>query len=184
MKLWTKWLIAGILSILFGIFVLANPVAASVAVTVVAGITFALIGGIQIFAGMGSDETGSKIMGIGLGVLMILLGISLLFRPLEGILSLATVATILIGANGLLRLMTSWQMRQTPMFWPMLISGAVSILLAGYILANFFEVAPQLLGILLGVELLFNGAGLIALALFLRTVKGAIKDKIEKRLNQ
>ena len=179
MKLWTKWLIAGILSILFGIFVLANPVAASVAVTVVAGITFALIGGIQIFAGMGSDETGSKIMGIGLGVLMILLGISLLFRPLEGILSLATV-----GANGLLRLMTSWQMRQTPMFWPMLISGAVSILLAGYILANFFEVAPQLLGILLGVELLFNGAGLIALALFLRTVKGAIKDKIEKRLNQ
>jgi uncharacterized membrane protein HdeD (DUF308 family) len=184
MKLWTKWLIAGILSILFGIFVLANPVAASVAVTVVAGITFALIGGIQIFAGMGSDETGSKIMGVGLGVLMILLGISLLFRPLEGILSLATVATILIGANGLLRLMTSWQMRQTPMFWPMLISGAVSILLAGYILANFFEVAPQLLGILLGVELLFNGAGLIALALFLRTVKGAIKDKIEKRLNQ
>lgn len=184
MKLWTKWLIAGILSIIFGIFVLANPVAASVAVTLVAGITFALIGGIQIFAGMGSDETGSKVMGIGLGALMLLLGISLMFKPLEGIISLATVATILIGANGILRLMTSWQMRQTPMFWPMLISGAVSILLAGYILANFFEVAPQLLGILFGIELLFNGAGLVALALFLRTARGALKDQIEERFDQ
>ena len=184
MKLWTKWLIAGILSILFGIFVLANPVAASVAVTVVAGVTFALIGGIQIFAGFGSDETGSKVMGIGLGILMVLLGISLMFRPLEGILSLATIAMILIGANGILRIMTSWKMRQTPMFWPMLFSGAVSILLAGYIMANFFEVAPQLLGILFGIELLSNGGGLIALALFLRSAKGALKDQIDKRLNQ
>jgi len=184
MKLWTKWLIAGILSILFGIFVLANPIAASVGVTILAGITFLLIGSIQVFAGFGSDETGSKVMGIGLGVLMLLLGISLVANPLEGILSLATVATIIIGANGLLRIMTSWQMRQTPLFWPMLLSGAVSILLAGYIIANFFEVAPQLLGILFGIELLFNGAGLIALALFLRTAKGALKDEIEKRLKQ
>jgi len=70
------------------------------------------------------------------------------------------------------------------MFWPMLLSGALSVLLAGYILANFFDIAPQLLGILLGVELLFNGAGLVALALFLRTATGAIKDKIERKLEK
>ena len=51
----------------------------------------------------------------------------------------------------------------------MLISGALSILLAGYILANFARASVNLLGILLGIELLFNGAGLIVLAFFLRT---------------
>lgn len=184
MKLWVKWLVLGIVSIVMGLFVLANPIAASVAVTILAGITFALMGGAQIYAGVTTEEKLSKLMGIGLGVLMVLLGISLMFKPLEGIISLATIATILIGANGIMRLVTSFQMRETPMFWPMLISGALSVLLAGYILANFFEIAPQLLGILLGIELLFNGAGLVALGIFLRTAKGAIKDKIEHRLNK
>lgn len=184
MKLWVKWLITGILSILFGVFVLANPVAASVAVTVVAGTLFILAGGIQIWAGAGAEETSSKVMGFGLGAMMLLLGISLVFKPLQGIISLATLATIFIGLNGILRIVTSWQMRQTPLFWPMLISGAVSILLAGYILANFADIAPQLLGILLGVELLFNGTGLIVLAVFLRTAKGMVKEKLDERFTK
>lgn len=183
MKLWVKWLIIGMLSILFGIFVLANPVAASFAVTVVAGTLFIVSGGVQIWAGFGADETSSKFLGIGLGALMLLLGISFVFQPLQGIISLATLATIFIGMSGVLRLITSWQMRDTPLFWPMLISGAVSILLAGYILANFAQIAPQLLGILLGLELLFNGTGLIVLAVFLRTAKGAIKEKLEGRFD-
>jgi uncharacterized membrane protein HdeD (DUF308 family) len=184
MKLWTKWLILGVVSLLFGIFVLANPVAASLAVTVVAGITFALMGAVQAYAGWQSGDGLSKLMGVGLGVLMLLLGVSLMFRPLEGILSLATIATVLIGLNGVMRLITGYRMKETPMFWPMLISGALSVLLAGYILAHFFEVAPQLLGVLLGIELLFNGAGLIALALFFRSTGGALRDALEKRFEK
>lgn len=184
MKLWVKWLIIGILSVVFGIFVLANPIAASFAVTVVAGTLFLVSGAVQIWAGVSGDEGSSKLMGIGLGALMVLLGFSLVARPLEGIVSLATLATIFIALNGALRLVTSWRMRETPMFWPMLISGAISVLLAGYIFANFFQIAPQLLGILLGVELLLNGAGLVALALFLRTAKGVLREKLEARFTQ
>ncbi len=58
----------------------------------------------------------------------------------------------------------------------MLISGAFSVILAGYIVANFFEIAPSLLGLLLGIELLLNGMGLIILALFLRTNKNLINN--------
>lgn len=184
MKLWVKWLVLGILSILFGLFVLANPIAASVAVTIVAGVTFALMGAAQVYAGWTSEDRWSRYMGTGLGILMLLLGLSLMFRPLEGILSLATVVTILFGLNGVMRLMTGYQMKDTPLFWPMLISGALSILLAGYIVANFFNIAPQLLGLLLGIELLFNGAGLIALAFFLKTAKGLITEKAKQKLNK
>jgi uncharacterized membrane protein HdeD (DUF308 family) len=184
MKLWMKWMVLGVLSLLFGVFVLANPVAASLAVTMLAGIIFALMGAAQAYAGWSAADTMSKAMGLGLGILMLLLGISLIFRPLEGILSLATIATVLIGLNGLMRLYTGYQMKATPMFWPMLLSGALSVLLAGYIVANFFEIAPQLLGILLGIELLFNGAGLIALAIFLRTVRGALQEKLERKFNK
>lgn len=184
MKIWVKWLLLGILSVVFGVFVLANPIAASITVTMLAGVMFAISGGFQLFAGFGEDGAMAKLLGIGLGVLMLLLGASLLFRPLEGVISLATLVTILFAANGILRLITSFQMRETPFFWPMLLSGALSVLLAGYIAANFFEIAPALLGMLLGIELLFNGVGLIVLAFFLRTVRGALKDKLDSRLNK
>lgn len=57
----------------------------------------------------------------------------------------------------------------------MLLSGVLTVLLAAYITANFFEVAPGLLGILLGIELLFNGIGLIVLAFFLKSARGQLK---------
>lgn len=178
MKIWVKWLILGILSVAFGLFVLANPIAASIAVTTLAGIMFALSGGFQLFAGFGEEGAMAKLLGIGLGILMLLLGFSLMFRPLEGVISLATLVTILFAASGIARLITSFQMRETPFFWPMLLSGALSVLLAGYIVANFFEIAPSLLGILLGIELLFNGVGLIILAFFLRTARDAIRERM------
>lgn len=182
MKTWVKWLILGVISVAFGVFVLANPVAASITVTMLAGIMFVLSGGFQIFAGFGEEGVGSKMLGIGLGLLMLVLGVSLMFHPLEGVVSLTLLVAILFAFSGVTRLITSFQMRDTPFFWPMLLSGALSVLLAGYILANFAAVAPSLLGILLGIELLFNGIGLIMLAFFVRTAKGAIKDKIDARL--
>ncbi|MEQ3709138.1 MAG: DUF308 domain-containing protein [Tateyamaria sp.] len=184
MKLWVKWLVLGVLSIVFGIFVLANPIAAGATLTMIIGFMFILMGAAQIYAGWQADDKSSRFMGIGLGILMVFLGVSFAFNPLEGLISLAMLVTILIGLNGVTRIMTGYQMKDTPMFWPMLLSGAVSILLAGYIIANFAEVGPQLLGILLGIELLFNGAGLVALAVFLRSATGAVKAKLEERFEK
>ncbi|MCV6597403.1 MAG: DUF308 domain-containing protein [Mangrovicoccus sp.] len=181
MKLWLKWMILGVLSLVFGGFVLAHPVAASIAVTTLAGILFMVSGGFQAFVALDEHTTRGKVLSLALAVLLMLLGGSLAFNPLQGMISLALVVTILFAANGLMRLVLSWQMRETPFFWPMLISGAFSVLLAGFIAANFFEVAPQLLGILLGIELLFNGVGLIVLALFIRRHGEAILTKLKNK---
>jgi uncharacterized membrane protein HdeD (DUF308 family) len=169
MSNWVKWLVVGIISILFGIFVLGNTVAASIAVTTLTGLLFLIAGVIQIFAGVSETSTGRKVLSILLGILVGLIGFSFMANPLQGMISLTTLVVILLIASGVLRLVFAWQMRQTQFFWPMLISGALSVLLAGYILANFAAASVNLLGILLGVELLFNGAGLVVLALFLRT---------------
>ena len=176
MKIWVKWLVLGVLSLAFGIFVLANPVAASIAVTTLAGIMFILAGAFQVFGGFGEDGIFAKILGIALGILMLFLGLSLTLHPLEGMISLATLVTILFAASGITRLISAFQMQKKSFFWPMLISGAFSVILAGYIVANFFEIAPSLLGLLLGIELLLNGMGLIILALFLRTNKNLINN--------
>ena len=112
MKIWVKWLVLGVLSLAFGIFVLANPVAASIAVTTLAGIMFILAGAFQVFGGFGEDGIFAKILGIALGILMLFLGLSLTLHPLEGMISLATLVTILFAASGITRLISAFQMQK------------------------------------------------------------------------
>lgn len=171
MSNWIKWLALGILSVVFGLFALGNAVAASLAVTVVTGLLFLAAGGIQVAVGLSEPGTGRKVFSVLMGVLMLLLGVSFVANPLEGVVSLALLVTIMLAASGVLRLVLAWGMQATQFFWPMLASGALSVLLAGYIVANFATASVSLLGILLGVELLFNGAGLIALAFFVKAYR-------------
>jgi uncharacterized membrane protein HdeD (DUF308 family) len=169
MSPFAKWLVLGILSILFGLFCLGNAVAASMAVTTLTGALLLVAGVFQFIAGFGDERTGSKLMAFLIGALLAFLGLSFLFNPLEGAISLALLVAILLAANGVVRIVLAWRMRGTQYFWPMLISGALSLLLAAYIFANFGTASVTLLGVLLGIELLVNGAGLIALAFFLRS---------------
>jgi len=168
MALWTRWMILGVVSVAFGLLALGNAVAASVAVTLATGLLLAVAGGVQVWVALG--ETGAhRVWALILGVVLSLLGLSFMVNPLGGTVSLALLVTVLLVTGGVVRLVIAWAMRSTGFFWPMLLSGALTVLLAGYILANFAAVSLALMGILLGVELLFNGAGLIVLALFMKS---------------
>jgi uncharacterized membrane protein HdeD (DUF308 family) len=156
--------------LIFGIYVLGNAVAASMAVATITGVLLLIAGGFQFIGGFSVEGLVSKIFALAMGALMLVLGASFVFNPLEGVVSLTLLVLILLAVSGIVRMAFAWQMRETPFFWAMLISGALSVFLAGYILVNFATVGPSVLGILLGIEMVFNGAGLIVMALFVRTV--------------
>lgn len=168
MKDWMKFVILGVLSVAFGVFVLGAPVVASLAVTSLTGILLLVIGGLQVVGGFSGEGFFNKAFAILLGIVMVFLGWSFLANPLEGTISLALMVMVLLAVSGVVRLILAWRMRQTSYFLPMLISGAASVFLAGYIWANFATASVSILGIMLGVELLFNGFGLFVLGLFMR----------------
>ena len=174
MSEWVKWLLLGILSVVFGIFVLGNTFAASIAVTVVTGVVFLISGGLQVFAGFGADGWGGKLLGVLLGILMVFIGVSFMAHPLQGLISLTLLVTILLAAGGITRIIFAFRLRETQYFWMMLISGALSVLLAAIIISGWYQAVPNILGIMLGIELLFNGSGLIAMSLVIR--KGGNED--------
>ncbi|WP_146348318.1 HdeD family acid-resistance protein [Phaeobacter marinintestinus] len=183
MKEWVKWLLLGLLSIVFGVFVLGAPVVASIAVTVTAGVLLLISGAVQAVAGFTAEGTGNKILTILMGLLMLFLGWSFLAHPLQGTISLSMLVLILFLANGILRIVFSFQMRGTQYFWPTLLSGVLTLVLAG-IIWNYAAADPawllQLLGILLGIELIFNGVGLVFLALFLRNAGDDIREALSE----
>ena len=158
------WGLMAVVAFVGGMFALANPFAASIAATVIAGWMFIIIGAIQVFAGFRADGAGAKTWSILLGVLAIVLGVMILGRPLEGMVALTTVVAAMFLAGGIGKLILSFSLEDKRFFWLILLSGVASVALGIMIFANFPVSAATSLGILLGIELLFDAGSALAMA--------------------
>ncbi|WP_157014778.1 HdeD family acid-resistance protein [Mesorhizobium xinjiangense] len=164
MKNWLLWFLIGVVSILGGLMALANPLAATLAAEKVAGWVFLLVGLLQIVSAFREQALGATLWAGLIGVLGLFVGISLLANPLAGAVSLTALIAILFAVVGVAKLVMAFQIRSTRFFWLVLVSGGVSLLLA-LLIVSFPQSAARILGLFLAIELLSNGASLIALSL-------------------
>ena len=134
------WIILGVISIIAGVFALANPMAATLAAEQIAGWGFLIVGVLQVYLAFRADGWGARIWAILVALAFILLGIALLGNPLEGIVTLTVLAGIMFMATGIFRVIMSFSLRGTGAFWLVLLSG------------------------LLAIELISNGVSMIALS--------------------
>lgn len=158
------WIIMGLLAVIGGVFALANPFAASLAATVIAGWVFVFTGIVQAVAGFRAEGAGAKIWSILLGLLAIFVGVTVLGHPLKGMVALTTVVAIMFLASGIAKIVLSFSLEDRRFFWMILISGIASTVLGLVIFANFPVSAATSLGLLLGINLLFDGISALALA--------------------
>lgn len=157
------WIVIGVLSILAGIFALANPMAATLTANFVAGWGFLIVGVLQIVAVFQAEGWGARIWAAILAIAFILVGISLLGHPLEGVVSLTIAVAILFMVTGIARVIISFSLPRGGGFWLVLLSGALAIILSFMIFSNFPQSAAVMLGIMLAVELISNGIAMIVL---------------------
>jgi len=166
----TKWILLGLLTLVFGVIVLGNTVVASLAIATLTGAMLLAGGVFQFIGGLSIEGMSGKLFAWVTGALMAFLGWSFLSHPLSGVISLTLLILVLLAAGGIARIIFSFQMRGTGFFLPILISGILSLGLAVIVWGNPAATA-QLLGILLGVEMLFNGIGMIFAGYFARSVE-------------
>ena len=168
MKPSTILMVVGALLALGGIIALLNPVAASLAVTTLVGIFF-LVGGVVQAWAVFQDEAGIDRVWNGIvALLTIVAGVWLLANPLEGTISLTLILGILFVIMGVARLALASRFQGSPLRWLLLLSGAASILIGILVFTDFASLATSLLGILLGIQLIAEGGGLLAIGAFIR----------------
>ena len=165
MKPSTLLIVFGVLLLIGGVLAFANPFAASLAVTTIVGIAFLIGGVVQLWLAFSQAEDPHRIWHGFMGLLAVVLGISLLANPLGGLISLTLLVALLFLFSGAARLAMAFRNRESPLFWALLLSGAVSVLLAIMVFGNFAAAATALLGIMLGVQLLSEGVAMIALGI-------------------
>ena len=162
MKNTTFCYLAGGLSLLGGILALANPFAASLTATVLAGWSFIAVGTLMLIAA--NHPLGFHLAVFLLGLLLLALGVHLVFDPLRGVVSLTAAVGSLLLVAGILRISAALRLygyfRGT-----LLVSGLLSFVLAVLIFVDFPQSANVILGLFLAIELLSNGISLIALGM-------------------
>src|ERR1700727_1274654 len=98
-------------------------------------------------------------------------GIVLLIWALSGVLTLTLLLTVFLTVEGVVSIMYAMaHRRETTSRWQMmLLSGIVDLILAGLILAGLPGAAAWAIGLIVGINLLFGGVALTAIALQARS---------------
>ena len=165
---WIWLAILGAISLIGGILALINPFAATLAAVFLAGWTFLLFGLIQIIHAFRVRGWPGFLWSLLLGVLTVAVGVSLLFNPVSGALSLTLLVAILFLVLGAVKIMYGLSLRPVSGWGFAALSGVISVLLGVMILADYPWSATAILGVLLAIELLSNGIFLLMIALGLR----------------
>lgn len=168
MKHWFLLLIAGLLAVAGGVLALFNPLQATLTATTIVAWLFLFMGALQIVAAFGDMSLGSRVWTALLGILAVVIGIWILNNPVAGTMALTWTIGLLFLIEGGVKLALAFAARGTGYFWIVLLSGAISVLLGGMILANFPQSAMTIPGILLAIDLISTGASMVALALHFR----------------
>jgi uncharacterized membrane protein HdeD (DUF308 family) len=105
----------------------------------------------------------------------IVAGIVLLLWPLSGVLTLTVMLTAFLTVEGVVSIMYALaHRRENSSRWQMmLLSGIVDLILAGLILAGLPGTAAWAIGLIVGVNLLFGGVALTAIAVQARSTAAA-----------
>lgn len=165
---WGWMAVLAVVSLVGGVLALIDPFAATLAATLLAGWFFMLLGGLQIIQSFQVQGWGGFLWALLFGVLSFVVGISLVFNPLAGMVSLTLLVAVLLLVTGAIKLFYAFSLRPVTGWGWVLVSGLLSIVLAILILTNFPYAAGTVLGIFLAVELISNGVLFLFIALGLR----------------
>lgn len=152
--------LAGFLAIALGVLALFSPFLAGLVVTFVLGANFLVGGVLEAFAAFKAERWTGTIGLMLLGVISIVAGLAIFAHPLLGLKTLTLMAIIALSAAGLAKIYWATQVRSGGGF--LVLSGVLSMLVAAMIFTNFPLSAAWALGVLVGVNLIVEGASLLA----------------------
>jgi uncharacterized membrane protein HdeD (DUF308 family) len=160
------WYIAlGVVLILGGMFAVLRPLAVGYALTVVVGWLLLIGGGMFLINSFMARGAGGFFWRLLLSALYVVAGIIVLMNPFEGLGALTIILALVIGAGGVFRLFLASALKGVPGVGLLIFSGLVAIALAILILAKWPESSQVVLGVVVGIDFIFNGMSILGMAL-------------------
>ena len=169
---WVLFLIEGIILVILGLAAIVIPPIATLAVEILFGWLFLISGIAGLITTFWMRQAPGFWWSLVSAILGIAVGVVLLLWPLSGILSLTLVLIVFFGIEGVASIMFALEhKRELSGRWGwMLASGIIDLILAAIILAGLPGTAAWAIGLLVGINMVFGGSALIAMALHAREI--------------
>jgi uncharacterized membrane protein HdeD (DUF308 family) len=175
---WILFLIQGVLMVIFGLLAVAEPMFATFAVEEFAGWLFLIGGTIGLVGMFAARRVPFSWWGVINGVLAILIGCYLIWRPLAGVLTLTVAVGAFFAAQGVVQIVHAIGHRSLLRSWGwLLLTGIINLVLALVIISGFPGTAAWTLGLLFGINLFMWGVAWVMMALACRAVPDASQTK-------
>jgi uncharacterized membrane protein HdeD (DUF308 family) len=167
---WRLFLAEGIVLLILGLLAIIVPQIATIAVAVFIGWILLVSGAVGLLATFRMRTAPGFWWSLISAILGIVAGILLFRSPVSGALSLTVILTVFLVVEGIVSILFALEhKRELSGRWgAMLFSGLVDLFLAAIIIEGLPGTAAWAIGLLIGVNLVFGGAALIAMALHAR----------------
>jgi uncharacterized membrane protein HdeD (DUF308 family) len=164
---WKAFLIEGVLLLLLGVAAIIAPPLATITVELTVGwvILFSGVAGlVATFRTRGTPGFGWALLSAVIGITT---GIVLLIWPLSGVLTLTLILSAFLTIEGVASIMYALAHRRekTRRWGFVLFSGITDLILSAMIFWGFPATAGWVIGLIVGINLIFGGTALIAMAL-------------------
>jgi uncharacterized membrane protein HdeD (DUF308 family) len=169
---WKLYLAEGIGLLILGIIAILVPPIATLAVTILFGWLLLIAGVMGLYTTYMLRHAPGFWWSLLSAVLAVVVGVLLLVAPLRGALSLTLLLIAFFVIEGVASIMFAFDhKRELSGRWGwMLVSGIIDLVLAAIIFAGLPGTVAWALGLLVGINMIFGGAALIAMALHARNI--------------
>ncbi len=163
------WVVAlGIFFLLAGFIALTDEFAATVVSVFVTGVSLIVAGIVEVITGIQIRPWSRALVWVLVGVGLAIAGVVILRDPVLAAAGITLALGLCLLISGLFRLILAFQIRDAAL-WPMVaLAGVLSVVVGILILSRWPASSLYIIGLLLGVNLIFSGASWLSLGLTLR----------------
>jgi uncharacterized membrane protein HdeD (DUF308 family) len=167
---WRLFLIEGIILCVLGLAAIILPAVAGLVATIVLGWLFLIAGVVALVSTLGARHAPGFGWSLLSAVLALIAGGVLLWNPFQGLITLTYVLIAFFIIDGIFMIILAIShRRELSQKWEwMLVNGVIDLVLAAIIIAGLPGALFWALGLLVGIDMIFGGSSLIAMALAAR----------------
>lgn len=164
---WKWYMVLGIILVVTGGFAMVFPLGTALGLSVFVAILL-LISGVAYLINVIATHDQGLFWRLLMAVLYIGVGIMLLVYPISGVVTLTLVLGICFLVSGTFKSLIALSSRKSQGWGMLLFSGLLSIVLGILILGSWPSSSEWVIGLLVGIDLLFAGMTMVMLALAAR----------------
>ena len=158
------FIIAGTLMVIVGAAAILFPLVSTLATAVFLGWIMAVAGIVQITHAFSARRWGGAVWSGLVGVLLLAGGLSTVFYPVVGSLSLTLLLAGMFVAKGIIEIAGAYRSRAEAGWGWLLASGIIALVVGIMIAVQLPNAALWVLGLLLGINLIASGVSFLMLA--------------------